>query len=288
MKRYPQILPAVTLLVLLLGGCVTMRVSDNTWFHPGPVPADSIARALPLANGATLQEMRFRASDSTWLHAVLVRTPRARATVLYFGGDNFRIAANGPALARAASMMGVNAMLVDYRGYGSSEGTPTLPAVKQDGLDAFDHLRRLPGMDAMPIVVHGFSMGSFIAAHVATERPAAALVLESTATTVRDWARGFVPGYAKPFVRVRMSDQLAAESNLARVQRYRGPLLLIVGENDRVTRPAMSRELYSRSATPTAQRELIVVPAAGHGDALNDQTAATRYAAFIAKVARGQ
>jgi dipeptidyl aminopeptidase/acylaminoacyl peptidase len=273
----------IAALLLTVSGCVSMRVPENNWFHPGRAAlSDSARAAVRLARGATVEEVRFAAADATRLYGLFVRTPGARTTVLYFGGDDFRVATSGLPLAQAASQLGVNAFLVDYRGYGESEGTPTLAALKQDALDAFDTLRRRGDVAGTAIVVHGFSMGSFIGAHVATERPVAGLVLESTATTVRDWARGFIPWYAKPFVRVRIAEALEGESQVARVQRYRGPLLLLVGADDRVTPPAMSRELYHLSATPEATRYLVIVPGAGHGDVLANDDAGMRYAQFLA------
>lgn len=284
--RRPGLLPtAGIVLALAAQGCLTMRIPDDNWFHPGRAAlSDSLAGAAGLARGAAHREW-YRASDSTRLFALVVRTPGARTTVLYFGGDSFRAARDGLPLARAASLLGVNAALVDYRGYHESEGVPSLPALQQDAVNAFDHVRAMDGVAGTAVVVHGFSMGSFIAAHLATRRPVDGLVLESSATTVRDWAGGFVPWYARPFVRVRTSPMLAAESNLARLRRYRGPLLLVVGARDRVTRPGMSREPFRGSATPGGDRFLVVVPRAGHGDALQDRAAATRYRELLHRAA---
>jgi uncharacterized protein len=285
-RRRTPTLAAGLLLALGSQGCLTMRIPDDNWFHPGRAAlSDSLVGAARLARGATLQRVWLRAGDSTRLFTLFVRTPGARTTVLYFGGDSFRVASGGLPLARAASLLGVNAVLVDYRGYGESDGVPSLPALQQDALDVFDQVRTMDGVTGTAIVAHGFSMGSFIAAHLATRRPVDGLVLESTATTVRDWAGGFVPWYARPFVRIRMSESLAAESNVERLQRYRGPLLLVVGARDRVTRPWMSRELFRRSATPERDRFLVVVPGAGHGDALNDPAAAARYGEFLHSIA---
>jgi len=125
-------------------------------------------------------------------------------------------------------------------------------------------------------------MGSVVAAHLATNRPINGLVLESSATTVRDWARGLIPWYARPFVRVQTSEVLARENNVARLQSYRGPLLLLVGENDRITPPRLSEVLYRASATPEADRVLILVPGAGHtGLLLENAAAAQRYLEFL-------
>jgi uncharacterized protein len=278
---------AAVALLLPLSGCVTFSVREDSWFHPGYAAlSDSARSAARLSRGATLEDVFFRSADSTLLHGVFVRTPGARATVLYFGGDNFRVASGGMEVARGGSALGVNVLMMEYRGYGQSEGTPTLPALKQDALEALAYLRARPDAGDAPIVVHGFSMGSFIAAHVAEQRPVAGLVMESTATDVRDWARGLVPWYARPFVRIRMAGSLRAESNTQRLAAYRGPLLLLVGSADRVTRPGMSRSLLATSATPPELKHLLVVPGAGHGDVLSNPAAQARYQAFVTGVGR--
>jgi uncharacterized protein len=263
-----------------------MRVPDNNWFHPGPARmSDSTVASLRLPRGATLHDLSFRGTDSAQLYALVVRTPGARSTIVYFGGDNFRVATGGAGLARAAGLLGVNAVLVDYRGYGRSEGTPTLSALQSDALALVDRVKSLDGIRETAIVVHGFSMGSFIAGHISEHRPIDGLVLEGSATSVNDWARNIVPWYARPFVRVRLSPALGAESNAERVERYRGPLLVVVGAKDRVTRPSMSHELYRRAGTPSPEKRLLVVPGAGHGDALQNEAAAREYAAFLNQVA---
>jgi pimeloyl-ACP methyl ester carboxylesterase len=75
--------------------------------------------------------------------------------------------------------------MFDYRGSGRSSGVPTIAALKADALQVFDQVNaRYPGR----VVLHGQSLGSFVAAYVAQQRPAArGMVLESTTTNVRDW-----------------------------------------------------------------------------------------------------
>lgn len=174
----------------------------------------------------------------------------------------------------------MNVLLVEYRGYGLSEGTPTIPALKSDAIQAFDLASSLVS-SGTPLVVHGFSLGSFIAASLTEERPVSALVLESTAPSVSAWARHQIPWYAKPFVRVSLAQPLLAESNERRLGLYHGYLLLLAGSGDHITPPSMSRALLSISASPPARKRLFVSPGAGHGAVLAGRGTAAAYAQFV-------
>ncbi|HYH80666.1 MAG TPA: alpha/beta hydrolase [Longimicrobium sp.] len=269
-------------LVLLTAGCATVSVPENNFFHPGYAALPPNARAMAAAAGLRIEDAWFAGADGTRLHALYVRTPGARNTVLYFGGDNFRLATGGMQAAQLLRGLGANGLLVEYRGYGESQGTPTLALVKDDALRAYDWLAARPDVDRSRIVVHGFSLGSFLAPHVAEQRGAGVLVLEGSATSARDWATDQIPWYAKPFVRVRIADAIAAESNLERLRRYRGPLLLVVGANDPATRPAMSQRLYRASATPAARKRLVIAAGKTHGDAMTSPEAIAAYRGFLA------
>ena len=127
------------------------------------------------------------APDGVRLSAVLLRQPNARGTILYFGGNGFTIGQYGGYVAAVFAPLGVDVLIVDHRGYGRSEGMPTQANLEADGVVAFDYLSGTMGVAPSRIIVHGQSLGSFIAGHVAAERPAAGVVLESSATTAEDW-----------------------------------------------------------------------------------------------------
>lgn len=206
--------------------------------------------------------------------------PSSKGTVLYFGGDGFHIGTGGLPVARFFASLDLGVLLVDYRGYGLSEGTPTIPALKSDAVRAFDLASSLV-RTSTPLIVHGFSMGSFIAASLTEQRPVHALVLESTAPSALAWARHQIPWIAKPFVRIDLAEPLPAESNEARLRLYRGYLLLLAGGADDITPPSMAQNLFSTSASPPAKKRLFVSPGAGHGAALFSPGTAAEYERFL-------
>jgi fermentation-respiration switch protein FrsA (DUF1100 family) len=221
------------------------------------------------------------AADGVKLHAIHLQKPGARTTILYFGGNGYTIGRFGALSAGVFSPLNVNLMIVDHRGYGSSEGTPTAANVQADGLAAFDYLARLPGVEAARIVVHGQSLGSFIAGHVAASRDTAAVVLESSITTAEEWVRARA-GNAP--VKVRLADTLKGQGNLRNMTALAEPLLLLVGSLDKVTPPILSERLYKASSLPEGRKSLVVVEGASHNDVLLKPSAIKAYEEFLSRL----
>ena len=203
------------------------------------------------------------------------------ATVLYFGGNAFHLDQHGRGVLDAVAPCGADVVMVDYRGYGRSAGVPTIAAMQADALQAFDFVNaRHPGR----VVLHGQSLGSFIAAYVARQRPAArGLVLESTTTNARDWGNAMLPWYVWPFVRLELSEPLKGIDNVAAVSEYAGPALVLEGADDKVTPPRLAVKVYE--AMPSRSKRLLLVPGAGHNDVLSNPVTQPAYCEFIRQVA---
>ncbi|HXF64591.1 MAG TPA: alpha/beta hydrolase [Caldilineaceae bacterium] len=120
--------------------------------------------------------------------------------------------------------MGLGVLLVEYPGYGRSEGLPSQAAIRETFLLAYDTMSRHPQVDPARIVLFGHSVGGGAVTTLAAERPSSALILFSTFTSVRALAaEQWLPGFAAldPF------------DNLAVVRSYPHPVLIIHGRNDR-------------------------------------------------------
>lgn len=147
---------------------------------------------------------------------------------------------------------GVGALLLEYPGYGRSGGRPSESSIREAVVAAWDYLEAQPEVDPGRIVAWGRSLGGAAAARLSRERDPAALVLESTFTGVRPLARRF--GLLGPLVR----DPL---ESLAAVAAYRGPVLVIHGEEDTLVPAEHGRAL----AAAAASGELLLLPC-GHND----------------------
>jgi hypothetical protein len=267
----------------LLAGC-TAEVRESDLIRPvrgGGLTAEALRADAP---AYTLAEHRLPAHGGASLYAVHLRQPGARTTILYFGGNGYTIGRFGPWTASVFAPLGVDLIVVDHRGYGQSEGIPSASAMEEDALAAFDHARRIVGPDGR-IVVHGHSLGSFSAGHVAANRAAAGVVLESSATTTEDWVAAGTPGAAKLFIRkVEIDPGLRGRGNLSVVPRIDEPLLILVGAKDGTTPPSLSNALFAASPLPEGRKTLQVVPGAGHADVMTKAGAIAAYRAFLARL----
>jgi len=270
----------LALLPALLAGC-SFTVDEASLLHPTPGGALSEEAVEGAAGVYEMSDHWIAAPDGVRLSAVLLRQPGARGTILYFGGNGFTIERFGAYVAGVFAPLGVDVMIVDHRGYGRSEGRPTQANLEADGVAAFDYLNGAIHVPASRIVVHGQSLGSFIAGRVAAERPAAGVVLESSATTTEDWVAANLRGARRALVNVRIDESLRGRGNLANMARIEEPLLLLVGAQDRTTPPSLSQALYAASPLAEGRKTLAIVPVAGHNDVLLKPEAISAYRVFL-------
>jgi pimeloyl-ACP methyl ester carboxylesterase len=160
-----------------------------------------------------------------WFLPARQRGKTRRAPAVIFAHGNAELVDFWPQALRGFVAMGIGVLLVEYPGYGRSEGKPSQENITEAFVLGYDRLVRRPDVDPTRIVLFGRSLGGGIACALALERPSAALILMSTFTSVRLCAaRFFVPGFLvlDPF------------DNLALVRQYSQPVLVIHGANDRL------------------------------------------------------
>ncbi len=178
------------------------------------------------------------------------------ATVLVFNGNAGNRSYRVP-LATALRDHGFQVLLFDYRGYGGNPGTPTERGLALDARAARDFLVRRSGVDASRLIYFGESLGTAVASELASEHPPAALILRSPFTSMAD-----VGQYHYWWLPVRwlIRDRYATIDRIGKVQ---SPLLVIVGERDRIVPAEFSHRLYNAAKTP---KTILSMPDADHND----------------------
>lgn len=120
------------------------------------------------------------------------RTPRPLA--VFFHG-NAELIDYQPQIIDLYHAMGVSVLLVEYRGYGHSQGTPSQAHIVADSVAILDQVIKREDVDAQRIVMHGRSIGGGLATQVALQRKPSALIVENTGTSVSSmaWRYGAPP-----------------------------------------------------------------------------------------------
>jgi fermentation-respiration switch protein FrsA (DUF1100 family) len=186
-----------------------------------------------------------------WFLAPAAGTPAPAPLLLFAHGNGELIDHWGNAFDEPRAW-GFGVLLVEYPGYGRSEGSPSESSIRDGILAAYDWAKAQPDVDATRIVAHGRSLGGGAVCLLARARPVAALILESTFTSVRAFAHRF--GAPELLVRDPFD-------NLAALAHYPGPLLVLHGERDELIPPAHGRAL----AAAHQDAEFRALPC-GHND----------------------
>ena len=225
-------------------------LQERLLFFPQPALADAAAPA-----GWTLERVAFVARDGTRLAGVLVKPPAARPPViLYYGGN----AEETTAGALNAARSGERAQLfMNYRGYGGSEGRPTQEALFSDALEIYDWMARRGDIDATRIAVHGRSLGTGVAVHVAASRPVKAVVLTSPYDSILEIARSHYPWVPVAWILRHPFDSAAL------APRLKVPALVLMASDDGIVARKHSEKLASLWGGPI---ERVLVEGRGHND----------------------
>lgn len=136
------------------------------FFHPTRELA-----APPELAGGSLEEVAFPSTDGVRLRGWILRPPGPpKGTILFFHGNAENMSTHVNAVLWLVKA-GYLVFTFDYRGYGTSDGTPDIPGVNRDGVAALELAFRIRGREGGGLVVFGQSLGGAIAAYAVATSP---------------------------------------------------------------------------------------------------------------------
>ncbi|MDH4093994.1 MAG: lysophospholipase [Betaproteobacteria bacterium] len=227
-------------------------------------------RRAQLARQADVAQVWLTAADGTRVHAWHLKS--GPTLVLYFGGNAEEV--SWMLEAARAEAPGVSWFLLDYRGYGLSEGAPSQKALVADALMVYDHAAKLPGVDAGRMFAFGRSLGSGVAVALAAERRLAGLVLATPFDSLAAVAQRYYW-----FLPVRWMLKHPFDS-LALAPRMDTPLLCLIAGRDEVIPPEHAERLFAAWRGPKRKEQL---PHAGHNETDADARFWPAIRAFVEK-----
>jgi hypothetical protein len=202
-----------------------------------------------------VREITLKTADGLSLLSWFLAPREGRPVIAYLHGNGGHIGYRAGRL-RWFARNGYGVLMVEYRGYGGNPGTPSEAGLIADGAAALDFLDG-EGIAPNRLVIYGESLGSGIAVPLAAQREVASLILEAPFTSVAEVAQyhySFMP--ASALVRDRFD-------SLARIGDVKAPILILLGERDRVVPLRFGRALFDAAPEP---KELWLAQEAGHED----------------------
>jgi fermentation-respiration switch protein FrsA (DUF1100 family) len=193
----------------------------------------------------------FGKVEAWFLPPVFDRVSPAAPAVI-FGHGNGEIIDFWPRELQMFTRLGIGLLLVEYPGYGRSEGSPSQESITKTFVTAYDVLSSRQNIDSSRIIFLGRSLGGGALCSLAKERPSAALILMSTFTSARSLAKRYL---APPFL---VRDPF---DNLAVVKNYPNPVLIIHGRHDAIIPFSHGKALHQ-----AAKKGEMITYNAGHND----------------------
>ena len=219
---------------------------------------------IPVPNDMTKGN---QAMETIWLHTSIGDVEawylppaggreKKQSPAVIFAHGNGELIDFWPAELAQFTHMGIGLFLVEYPGYGRSQGSPSEKNIAETFVNAYDYLIGRDDIDPSRIILFGRSLGGGAVCKLAEERASAALILLSAFTS----ARSFAPRFLVPGLIVR--DPF---DNISIVSSYANPILVIHGKKDTIVPYSHGVRLYR-----AAQKGKMITYPCGHNDCPSD------------------
>ncbi len=203
-------------------------------------------------------------ADGVRIHSFYLPAPDATRAILFLHGNAGNASHRLPNAA-ALMRLGSHVLLLDYRGYGLSEGRPGEAGVYLDARAGLAHLVENIGVPESRTVVFGRSLGGAVAVDLVQDRQIAGLILESTFPSVAAMAGRLFGGPFAWLARGRFDSE-------QKIARLRAPLLFFHGDRDEIVAFELGRRLFLAAPEP---KTFETIDGAGHNDTV--QVGGRRY-----------
>ena len=216
--------------------------------------------ATPADAGLDYEDIFLTASDGVRIHGWYVPGEQ-RTTLLWFHGNAGNIGDRVENLLRLNQHLGVSVFILDYRGYGRSDGKPSEKGLYLDAEAAIEYLTRELGLALEDdVILFGRSLGAAVAVEMATRHRVRAVILESGFPSVRAMAKRVYP-----FLPTAMLLSLveARYDSLSKLPNVRAPVMVLHGDGDRTVPFEQGEELFEAANDP---KRFYRIQGADHND----------------------
>ncbi len=210
----------------------------------------------PSSLGLSFENLLLTSDDGIRVHGWFVPCPGSSRTFLILHGNAGNIGHRLPWI-QILHDLNAQVLIIDYRGYGRSEGKPFENGLYLDAKAAASWWTgRVAGPNQRLILI-GESLGGAVAVDLATRAPVSGLILQSTFSSARDMAKTLFPlGLLRPMTGIRFD-------SAAKIRNVACPTLFIHGDRDEIVSFGLGKKLFDLSPEP---KQFWEVRGAGHND----------------------
>ncbi len=254
------------ILFLVLTSCTTISFNEENLFYP--------VKEFKIDTQFNFERHFFTTADSVRLEAWSLSLKEAKMNIIYFQGNAYNLRYKIPFFNKIGKTLQSNIFAINYRGYGFSEGKPTIDGIAKDGRAALQYFYSVKNFKKeLPTYIIGYSIGSYVTLkNINTIDNINGIILISPFTSAQemiDYLKNqSIPFYKRPFVRIITDKNIRKLDNLTLIKRVQIPILFIHGKEDNFVPPAMSEKLFS--ICPSKHKEILLIPGANHQTILSE------------------
>ncbi|CAD7086282.1 unnamed protein product [Hermetia illucens] len=254
---------------LFAGLYILYHAQDNLLYHPDLPSNSRVYIPVPAMHNLPYETVNIRTSDNATLHAFFIKQNDDKSTfvptIVYFHGNAGNMGHRLQNVWGIYYNLNCNILMVEYRGYGLSTGSPSEKGLCMDGRAAVDYLYTRHDLDHQKIILFGRSLGGAVAIDVAADLEYSgkimALMVENTFTSIPDMAVELVHPNVKYLPNVFYKNKYYS---IDKVDRIRVPVLFITGLADNLVPPRMMQTLHMKCGS--TRKRLLEFTGGSHND----------------------
>jgi len=238
------------LIVIIVLFLIFVRYLENvSIFYP-----QRFLAATPQNLDLPFEDVTITTQDHVKLHGWLIKAPFAKSTLIFFHGNAGNI---GNRLEKIDQFhrIGLNVLIIDYRGYGNSGGRPTEQGIYRDATATYDYLMQRDDMQGQNMISYGASLGGAVAIDLAIKRAVSCIIVDSTFSSAIDMAKKIYPFIPSFLIKAKMN-------SIDKIKDISAPILFIHSIEDQIVPFVLGKKLYDATPGP---KEFIEITG-GHND----------------------
>ena len=265
-----RVLRGLCLATIAYVGVVLVLMLLENWIVYQPVKAASAWEPPPTPE---ITDVELTCADGTCVHGWWLPCRDAKSALLYLHGNAGNLSWRGNSIVKLRDRLGVSVLIVDYPGYGKSQGRPSEQGCYHAADAAYAWLVDEQKLAPKNLLIYGGSLGGGVAVDLASRHDHRALVLVKTFTSAPD-----VGGQLFPWLPVRWIMRNRFPS-VEKIERCRRPVFITHGDADEMVPFTLGKKLFEAAHEP---KQFQLMPGARHNDPLPDDVF-TELKAFLAK-----